>query len=230
MKTFSLSMLAVTGLALSLAACGPGIKGEGTKKPNVARLLKIQEKAEAKELANYPHIKSIALGESDDNEVLVKVELENVGADLDEAQKSVDGLVAIKGEALSEVDVVKGKANTYKIKLICIEECTMIAGVLDVEAIAVEATEVVEAAEETKKEEVKEEESEELFSAQSGTTAPEAKPSVAIAQNSIRTGIIVSATGEVMKMKVLDSSSTVEASIEALLSDVAQKKSLGLIK
>ncbi len=224
MKTLSKSMLVVTGLALSLTACGPGLKGEGTKKTNVARLIKIQDKADAKAVEVLPNIKSISLGEAAEDNFSVTVELAN--ADVAEDKTSVAGSLAAADGKVTELEAVKGKANSYKIKLMCLEDCTMVAAILDIEALKVEATEVAKATDDSKNED------EELFSAQSGTTAPEVKVEAA-SEGSIRTGVIVSATGEILKKKVLNSALSFEENIEEMRdgdSGVNMKKRLGMIK
>ncbi len=240
MKTFTKSMLAVTGLALSLAACGPGLKGEGQKKPNLQRQLKAEAKLLKIEAEKNPNIKSISLGEADEDDILVKIELANAD---DVENKSIDGLVTLDGAINSDEPtigkVVDGKANVYKISLACLEECTMIAGILDTEFGVAQPTEepTKEEAKEEPKEEnkeaakddsTKESKDEELFSAQSGTTAPEAKP--AAVADSVRTGVIVSATGKVLHQEQLDSAATVEQSLEVMEAMIKRMKPLGMIK
>lgn len=227
MKTLSKSMLAVTGLALSLAACGPGLKGEGQKKPNLQRQLKLEAKLLKQQAEMNPNIKTIELGEADEDEILVEIKLDKAD---DVEAKAIAGIVSIDGSVNSQVikgKVVDGKANEYTINLKCLDNCSKVAGVLETAFNVVQKSEGTEAVVTEKQD--SESKDEELFGAQTGTTAPEAKP-VVVGTEPVRTGIIVSATGQVLVQEKLDIAATIEQNIEVMQSMVDRMQPLGMIK
>ena len=78
MKAFTKSMLAVSGLALSLAACGPGFKGEGSKKPNLQKIF-MKEQRELQEAAKQTaNVAEVKRGDKTDNGYEFEITLANV--------------------------------------------------------------------------------------------------------------------------------------------------------
>ncbi len=246
MKTFSKSLLAVTGLALSVA-CAPAFKGDGAKKPNAQKAFLKQMAAEHKLLEKLPQIKSIALSGAPENEnsFPAKVELENLvlpnEGDKAVTTKVVETAVAADGESIT-IKPFDGTENTYSLELVCLENCAKVVGILTttVKSAApaktevkvedkgeVKAEEKTEAKAEAKSEDKGDEET--TISTQSDATAPDQLPQVVDDATIIKTGVVVNVAGEILHaLKLKNVKATLEESVDELMADVGEAESRGL--
>lgn len=127
MNQFKLSVFAVTGFALSMAACAPAFKGEGTLKPNLQK----QEKARLQQLEKSTSAASFVNKVTRNEKGEVTLELTNV-ADLSEEQRKVT--LKLSTPDFKDDVVLQSSSRNYIIEASCIvSDCLAVAIVTRVE-------------------------------------------------------------------------------------------------
>lgn len=129
MTKFGVSILTVGCLALSMAACAPAFKGEGTLKPNLRKIEEKRLKSLADEAKKGIHIGSVKVDENQ-----FKVEIKKAD-DLADADKEVivtlgeDTSAKVQEERLSQ-----DRSKKYTVSVQCGDDCSQIAVILKVSA------------------------------------------------------------------------------------------------
>lgn len=229
MKLLSKSLLAVTGLALSVA-CAPAFKGEGGKKPNLQRLLKIQEKKLTENAKELAHISSVERNKKKtDKGYKFTLKLENVP----DLKKKTRVIYLDLAEPKNQVGLtIKGKgenARLYTIEARCLANCDQLAAVLTSEPIsAAEEEDSAYAAEKEvmeSEEEVAESEETKEAGITAGPVAPPANLSKLSAPQAIQTGVIADALeNKILTLQPLDPEQSFEEQIQKMLGLVVQKQ------
>jgi hypothetical protein len=231
MKKFGYTVVAVGCLALSMAACAPAFKGEGTMKPNLRKAANARQKALANEAEEGAHISKIT---REGNEITLKLKKAD---DLAEADREIKVTLGENPSAKVEDEKIsQDSSKKYSVSVQCIDEaCTSVAAILTVAAnVQSEASGGQEEAPAAAAAQAAENAAENTSGAQAVPTPSQeqanAEPAAQVEKRVVGKVVVFdegSNEGRQITHIILDSSASYEANLEALDVQLAEIQSAG---